>query len=210
MDDDELIHALKRATKRAREAPATEPANAREVDAIADAVVHSYPPARARGRARGRVSMLVAGSAGIALAAGALLLARSPAAEDLPGYEVATFGGARNFRGAGDGEATEAPHVRRGDRFQVAIQPEGPVKGPLAARAVLVRGSEVIPFRGSVELGAAGAARISAGIDDFRGASPGHWEVVLIVARPDAIGEADTVPREGPKCRVRRVAIDVE
>jgi hypothetical protein len=160
------------------------------------------------------------GAAGgaLALAAAMLLVVRRPAPiDDLPAYEMALSGGAREYRGEATPEAKGPLRMRKGDRFEAILRPPRTTAGTVGARALLVRkgagagdpaGS--ILFRGTPDVAPGGTVRVSGTLDDFPGVTPGAWDLLVVVGRPEAIGGGLPARVAGPGRQVQRAAVTVE
>ena len=89
--------------------------------------------------------------------------------------------------------AESAPEMalKSGDRFEMTLRPSSAVQGAIAARAFLLRGSEVRPWDAPFSVGADGAVRIVGQVDLlFAGVPRGRWEVAVAVGRPELLPTA--------------------
>ena len=219
MNDEELLQEIHKSAKRARAAEATlRPLDELERARIARSLVASLPGARAKARKRTFYARVGAAGGAVALAASLLLVVRRPpTVDDLPPYEMALSGGAREYRGEATPEAKGPLRMRKGDRFEAILRPPRTSTGALSARALLVRRGGAagdlagsIPFRGTPDVAPGGTVRVSGTLDEFPGVTPGEWDLVVVIGRPEAIGGAPAALEAGPGRQVQRAAVIVE
>lgn len=219
MNDEELLEEIQKSAKRARAAEATlRPLGELERARIARSITASLPGAQARSRKRTLYARLGAAGGALALAAALLLVVRRPpTVDDLPPYEMALSGGAREYRGDVTAEAKGPLRMRKGDRFEAILRPPRTSAGVVAARALLVRRGAAtgdpagpILFRGTPDVASGGTVRVSGTLDDFPGVKPGEWDLVVVIGRPEAIGGAPPALEAGPGRQVQRAPVIVE
>jgi hypothetical protein len=219
MNDEELLEEIHQSAKRARAAEAAvRPLGELERARIARSLAASLPGAQARARKRTFYARVGVAGGALALAAAMLLVVRRPPAiDDLPSYEMALSGGAREYRGEVTPEAKGPLRMRKGDRFEAILRPPRTSAGAIAARALLLRRGAAasdpagsIPFRGTPDVAPGGTVRVSGTLDDFPGVTPGEWELIVVVGRPDAIGGAPPALEAGPGRQVQRARVIVE
>jgi hypothetical protein len=81
-----------------------------------------------------------------------------------------------------------------GGEFEMVVAPASPVKGAIGARAFLLRGSEVRPWKVPAAVGLDGSVRIAGPVDTlFAGVPAGNWEIAVAVGRPEVL---PTAPRD--------------
>jgi hypothetical protein len=86
-----------------------------------------------------------------------------------------------------------------GERFRLALEPEGLVTGAVAARGFLLRGDEVQAWDPPFTVDRDGTIRLDGPVDTiFAGVPPGTWEVTVAVGRPETL---PTAPRDVLRAR---------
>jgi hypothetical protein len=155
---------------------------------IARALTARLSPARRP--MRSRIGMA---AAGLALAAGvALFFGLSDRETGLPLYALDSSGAATSRAPAAAAVACVVRADTRGS-FELLARPNDAVVGPIAAKAFIVRGAEVQPFEGDLELAAKGSVRLTGENRALTGAS----ELRIVVGRPDLIGPTDARAKAG-------------
>jgi hypothetical protein len=78
--------------------------------------------------------------------------------------------------------------LRPGDRFEANVRPASPVTGAVAARAFLLRGSEVRPWDPPFQISRDGSVRIAGAVAElFPNVPAGEWELAVAVGRPETL-----------------------
>jgi hypothetical protein len=89
--------------------------------------------------------------------------------------------------------------LRAGDRFRLAVEPEGIVTGAVAARAFLLRGDEVRAWDPPFTVERDGSIHLDGPVETlFAGVTPGPWEVAIAVGRPETL---PTAPKDVLRAR---------
>jgi hypothetical protein len=155
--------------------------------------------AQTRERTRGLVRRLyyivptLAAAAAIAL----FLSFRSPAT--LPDYDVSVRA-ASETRSAPEPVAANAPvRLHRSSTLDVVLRPREPLSGPVGIRAVLVRDGKTTPWAPEPELAAGGAVRIRGRVDAIIPDANGACEIVIAIARQDALPSDDDLARRATR-----------
>jgi hypothetical protein len=217
MTDDEILQQVGQAAQRAEdERIAGEPIDQATRERFVQAILQSYPPAAARQQRDQRLRFARRGSmaAGVlALAAGVVLFVRTPAVSDLPPYEMAVVGGARELRGdtPTPPAQTEAPRIRKGDRVEILLRPQRAVEGALSTRALFIRGADIVPWDASIEHAPLGALRIVIDSSALPALAPGRWDLVVAMGRPGSLpDEPAAILRGGSRWQTHRTSVVIE
>jgi hypothetical protein len=81
--------------------------------------------------------------------------------------------------------------LRRGDRFEMEVDPTAQLVGAVGVRAFLVQGDTVRPWDPPVEIARGGTVHIEGAVDRlFAGVPAGEWDVTLAVGRPETLPRA--------------------
>ncbi len=156
-------------TKPSHEAPAPTPAK--------------VVPIAARRRVNAAVFL-----APLALAAGLVLyMTVAPGSDALPGYQLDVSGGARALRGPEPADSSAPFVLAPGSQIEVVARPGTAVKGSVGAKAFFVQGVTMLPWEPAIEVSKDGAVRATVGAAGLPTLSPGRWELVVILARPEDV-----------------------
>jgi len=155
---------------------------ARVVQTLRDRSTGRVVPFRRRARQLG--GWLV----GVAAAAVLFLVFRGPGSlPPLPGYTLVPSGGVQVLRG-------ERPNALGtlvpGSTFDLVLQPDTAVSGPVEARYCLARGSELRPWpvpKAAIRNGGDGVLRIHGTVGREIVIPPGGWTLWAVVGRPRAL-----------------------
>ncbi|HEX3531769.1 MAG TPA: hypothetical protein VH988_32310 [Thermoanaerobaculia bacterium] len=159
---------------------------ARVVQALRDRSAGRVLPFRRRARQLG--GWLV----GVAAAAAVLVLVfRGPGAlPPLPGYTLVPSGGVQSLRG-------ERPNafgtLVPGSTFDLVLQPETAVSGPVEARYFLERGGELRPWpvpKGAMQSSGDGVLKVHGMVGGAIVIPPGDWTLWAVVGRPRSLPDA--------------------
>ncbi|MCC6554073.1 MAG: hypothetical protein IT372_13790 [Polyangiaceae bacterium] len=145
------------------------------------------------GRLPARRRAIGAVASALALAAGVALLLRLGGPDPVPDYGIAIAGGDSAVRQQTD-PPEGIPRFGPGARVEVTLRPRAPVRGPVEARAFLVREGRAQPWRPPIEVAEGGAVRV-AGTKEalFAGIPDGRWEIAIAVGRPGALPDEAAV-----------------
>jgi hypothetical protein len=92
------------------------------------------------------------------------------------------------------GAGQRAMVLTPGASFRTVLRPASAVKGAIAARGFLVRGTEVRPWSASPSVSLDGSVTIDGRVDAlFAGVPAGAWDVAVAVGRPEVL---PTAPRD--------------
>jgi hypothetical protein len=158
-------------------------------------VVVSLDSRRRKGRWR-----LMTALAPLALAAAVVVALRSFSGVGpgpLPGYEIIATGGIRETRGAETassqaGAMVAAPQrLRPRSRLLVIARPRIAVEGPVATRVFVVQGNKAAEVWPQVQIAASGAVEVRAPVAEVFGGRMGHWELVVLIGRSEALRRTD-------------------
>lgn len=83
--------------------------------------------------------------------------------------------------------SNEPVRLHASSTLDVVLRPKEPLAGAVGVRAVLVRGAKTIPWAPAAEVASGGAVRIRGRVDTIVPEASGSWEIVIAVARPDAL-----------------------
>lgn len=145
-----------------------------------------------------------------AAAAVALWVGTRPAADTLPAYELDVVR-AKSSRAPGEARDTEVTLDPDGD-LELVARPATPAPD-VAARAVLVRDGTARPWAAPIDVSSEGAVRIAGANKALFPETRGTWEIVVLVAKKDALPsepEAARVavgPRPAPPLRSVRAKV---
>jgi hypothetical protein len=210
VNDDDLMKALReaaRADQRAHplpDSPASPGQDQRLLERLtAQAIAELRPaapvlPLRRRG--------WIAGTAAISLAAAAaFLLMRQPEATALPPYRAEVMQGAElTMRGA---QAADALVFRPGAPFELTLRPATTVQEPLRARAFLVQGEHREELAITQELRAHGTLAVRGTLPRALATPDDPAALSIIVARPEALADAESLRTDDPRFSQVRVEI---
>jgi hypothetical protein len=222
---EDLMKGLARIAREEREPGAAAPSHpdlSRPIDdatraRFADAALRAMGttrPARTVQRARPSVARIATAAAGVvALAAGALLLVRSPKTELLPSYEVSLVGGSSQTRAAPVHASGESVVVHADGYLEIRLRPAHPVGQELEARTAALHDGKPLPWTAPVERSTDGALRIAGPVSALFPEARGNWTVLVAIGRPGAVPldpEAIARATPGDSLRVVRVTVDIQ
>lgn len=150
-------------------------------------------------RRRGRGIVAVA-LAPLAAAAALVLVVRSFSGEQmppLPDYEISASGGSKELRGADPAAAAAAglvaapQRLRRESQLVAIARPAVAARGGVAVRAFVVQGRTVDEVWPQLQIAASGAVEIRAPVAEVFGDRKGRWELVVLVARAEALRKTE-------------------
>jgi hypothetical protein len=152
------------------------------------------------GRRRRSRRLLAVVLAPLAAAAAVVLMVRSFPGQSLvplPEYGISANGGIKELRGTDPASSqaagmVAAPQRLRPESHLVAIaRPDVAVEGPVAVRVFVVQGAKAEEVRPQVRIAPSGAVEVRAAVAEVFGDRRGHWDMVVLVARSEALRKVE-------------------
>jgi hypothetical protein len=172
------------------EGPALERIEANVLEMTRQGRKSEVVPISAASTTKRRRAVAAAVLAPLALAAGLLLYVAVPSRSTLPVYQLDVTGGAQPLRNA---PSAPAAHVSLapGSQLEIVARPSTAVAEAVMARTFFVRGEDIHPWNPTMEISPEGAVRATAPPSSWANLTPGMWDLVVLIGRPDAL-PADT------------------
>jgi hypothetical protein len=139
-------------------------------------------------------------------------VALGPSSAPLPGYSMELAEGERRVRGDEPLAKEAFITLGSGSSFEVLLRPSAPDGKPIAVRSFLIQDGHARLWQVEPDISSDGAVRIQGKRDTlFTNVPAGPWEIVIAVARPGDLPDADAVAhdavRMGERVRLFRARV---